>query len=465
MNVRTLKWVESTLSECGRLRGSELCGRDGDPWEGATIDSRGECAQRIFVAVKGEQADGHRFAAQARSKGSCAAIVESEETAHDLARVDAPHFLVDNSLAALQDLSRAYRRTLDLRVVAITGSAGKTTTKEYVRMILKTKYKVSSNPGNYNNHIGVPLTLLATDHDNEYLVSELGANHPGEIKFLADIIRPDIGVVTNIGDAHIGLFGSREAIADAKAELFAGMDAGGYAVIPREDDFYELLRERAKCRVVTFGYGDDCTYKLGTVRERGDRLEFTVNDEPLTIKSYGAYNVSNAGAAFSVGELCGVEVARIRSALANAAPVKGRARIYRTSELIVVDDSYNANPTSMRASVDGLARFPGRRHVAVLGDMAELGDYSESAHRELGEYLARAPVDLIHWLGPGGRFVEQGVHSIDANQHFRYHEALDDLITALEGELESGDVVLVKASRAAALERVVDRLVGVKENG
>lgn len=465
MSARTLKWVEEALSDCGGLQESELYGHDEDSWDGATIDSRGDCAQRIFVAVKGEQTDGHRFAAQARSKGSCAAIVESEETAHDLARVDAPHFLVDNSLTALQDLSRAYRRTLDLRVVAITGSAGKTTTKEYVRMILKSKYKVSSNPGNYNNHIGVPLTLLATDHDNEYLVSELGANHTGEIQFLADIIRPDIGVVTNVGDAHIGLFGSREAIAEAKAEIFFSMESDGYAVIPREDDFYDLLRQRAKCRVVTFGSGDDCTYKLGPVRERGDRLEFTVNDEPVTIKSYGLYNVSNAAAAFAVGELCGVEVARIRSALANAETVKGRACIHRSAGMIVVDDSYNANPTSMRASLDGLARFPGRRHVAVLGDMAELGDYREAAHRDLGEYIAEAPVDIVHWLGPGGHDVEEGFRSRNRERSFQCHETLDGLLNALQGELKSGDVVLVKGSRAAALERVVDHLAGVKENG
>jgi UDP-N-acetylmuramoyl-tripeptide--D-alanyl-D-alanine ligase len=460
MTVRSLAWIEQTLSGSGRLQRCGLFGREDDEWHGATIDTRGECSQRIFFAVQGEQTDGHRFVSEARSKGSCAIIVESEDAAQGLARVDAPYFLVDSSLGALQDLSCAYRDTLDVRVVAITGSAGKTTTKEYVRAILKKKYKVHSNPGNYNNHIGVPLTLLDTDHDNEYLVSEVGANHVGEIDFLARMIRPDIGVVTNVGDAHIGLFGSREHIAEAKAELVTAIGKDGQVVLPRDDDFFDMLRDRASCRVATFGFDEDSTYRLGSITEHGDNIEFTVNDEPMSIMSYGIYNVVNAGAAFSVGELCGVEVSRIRSALAEAEPVRGRAQIHRTPDMVVIDDSYNANPTSMRSSIDGLARFPGRKHIAVLGDMAELGEYTEPAHKELGEYIAEAPVDAVYWLGPSGSFVESGIRG---RRSITVVDTLERLIAAVQRDLKPGDVVLVKASRSAELDRVVSRLLSVAE--
>jgi UDP-N-acetylmuramoyl-tripeptide--D-alanyl-D-alanine ligase len=460
MTVRSLAWVEQALADAGRLRKCELFGRGDVKWHGASIDTRGECSQRVFVAIRGEQTDGHQFAAEARSQGSCAIIVESEDVAADLARVDAPHFLVDNSLTALQDLSRAYRDTLDVRAVAITGSAGKTTTKEYVRAILKKKYKVHSNPGNYNNHIGVPLTLLDADHDTEYLVSEVGANHVGEIDFLTRMIRPDIGVITNVGDAHIGLFGSRERIAEAKSELLAGLGKDGHAVLPRDDDFFETLKDRCACRAVTFGFAEDSTYRLGSIAEHGDVIEFRIADEPLSIKSYGIYNVLNAGAAFSVGELCGVEVSRIRDALAEVEPVRGRAQVHRTPDMTLIDDSYNANPTSMRSAIAGLQRFPGRKHIAVLGDMAELGDYTEPAHRDLGEDIAAATVDVVYWLGHNGSFVEAGMRG---RRPIKIFDSLHELIAALQRDLEPGDVILVKASRSAELDRVVDRLLGVAE--
>ena len=180
MKPRTLAWIESSLDEAGQLRHGHLFGRADDSWLGATIDSRGDCAGRIFFALPGETTDGHNYVADARSNGSCAAVVEREDTVEALSKAEAPFFLVKDVLVSLQELSRLFRGTLDLRVIAITGSAGKTTTKEYIRLVLRKKYKVHSNLGNLNNHIGVPLTLLETDHDSEYLVSEIGANHIGD---------------------------------------------------------------------------------------------------------------------------------------------------------------------------------------------------------------------------------------------------------------------------------------------
>ena len=217
---------------------------------------------------------------------------------------------------------------------------------------------------------------------------------------------------------------------------------------------------------MTFGTSDDCTYRVGSIEEQGDRIDFRVNEEPLSINSYGMYNVLNATAAFAVGEMCGVEATRIRSALSEVEPVRGRARIHRVRGMIIIDDSYNANPSSMRAALDGFVRFPGRRHVAVLGDMGELGEFSDDAHYEIGEYIGEAPVDVVYWIGESGGLVADGIRKSGASRVFQTTDTFDDLIAALGAGLKKGDVVLFKASRSAALDRVVDRLLDgiVKEN-
>jgi UDP-N-acetylmuramoyl-tripeptide--D-alanyl-D-alanine ligase len=418
--------------------------------------------------------DGHRFIEEACDHGASAVVLEDERAAAALSRAKVPFFRVRRSLEALQELSRAYRDTLDIRVVAVTGSMGKTTTKEYIRAILKKKYRVHYNAGNLNNHIGVPLTLLETDPDNEYLVCEVGANHAGEIEFLSGLVRPDIGVVTNVGDAHIGHFGGRDKIAEAKSEIFIGIDAEGYAVLPADDAFIGTLRDKAACRVVTFGRSESCTYVVSDVREGADRIAFAVNGEPLEIKGIGAYNALNAGAAYAVGELCGVEADRIRSALAEEEPIAGRAKVYRGQGVVLVDDSYNANPTSMRAAVDSLCRVEASRRIAVLGDMAELGTFSDAAHRELGAYLAEAAVDIVCWYGENGERVEEGFSQSKApgekysnrktpsrrlGKAFQSYRSIDKLVGDLQPQIRSGDAVLVKASRACHLDRVVDRLL------
>ncbi len=445
------------MQETGQLMRSDLYGHDDDSWHGATIDSRGDCSRRVFFALKGERDDGHRFAEAARLKGTCAVVVDRDNIADNLARANAPYFLVRDALVALQELSRSYRTTLDLRVVAVTGSAGKTTTKEYVRLILRKKYKVHSSPGNFNNPIGVPLTLLDTDHESEYLVCEIGANHAGEIEFLARILGPGIGVITNIGDAHIGLFGSRDKIAEAKAELLDCIEPEGAAILPCDDDYLDLLKSHAACRVTTFGYGDSCTFRISSVANRGESISFRVNEHSLVTRSVGLYNVLNAAAAFAVGDVCGVEPERAREALAEAEPMPGRAQVHRARGIVLVDDSYNANPASMRASLSSLTQINGKRRIAILGDMAELGDYSDVEHRELGKYIAGSSVDRVYWLGASGRYVKEGVGR-SSDKSVQLFETMKDLTVAVEKEVKSGDVLLVKGSRAVSLDKLVDQL-------
>lgn len=457
MKPRTLAWIEGSLDQAGQLRSGHLFGRGDDPWLGATIDSRVECAGKVFFALPGETTDGHDYLADARSNGSCAVVVEREDIVDALGEAEAPFFLVKDVLVSLQELSRSFRNTLDLRVVAITGSAGKTTTKEYVRLVLRKKYKVHCNPGNLNNHIGVPLTLLGTDQDSEYLVSEIGANHVGEVEFLAGILRPDVGVITNIGDAHIGLFGSRESIAQAKAELLLSIESEGYAVLPQDDDYFDVLQDAALCRVVTFGYGDTSDFRVSAVEDEGDRIDFQINDQMLAIHSVGQYNVLNAAAAFAVGDVCGVETGRSREALAEAEALGGRARLYRLGEIVLIDDSYNANPTSMRVSLESLTRVSAKRFVAILGDMAELGSYSDGEHEKLGRFIAGSPIEVVYYLGESGSHVAAGVGSQPNSKLFLF-ESIEELCDAVEQGLRAGDAVLVKASRSVLLDKVVTRL-------
>ncbi len=459
---RTLTWIEQVLDSGGLLVDSDLRDRGADPWYGASIDTRSDCAGRVFFALKGDKTDGHRFIEDAYASGCCAVVIEDKQAA----RTAAPCLLVNDTLEALQELSRAYRNALDMRVVAVTGSMGKTTTKEYIKTILKKKYRIHSNPGNFNNHIGVPLTVLETDPDNEYLLCEVAANHVGEIEFLSRLLRPDVGVITNIGDAHIGHFGSRDKIAEAKAELFKGVDEQGFAVLPADDEFLGLLTERANCRVVTFGREESSNYRIANVEETDAQITFDVNDAAMAIKTIGLYNVLNAGAAFAVGELCGVEIEEIQDALVETEPIPGRAQVCRVGGTVVIDDSYNANPTSMRAALDGLSRLSAKRKIAVLGDMAELGIFSDQAHRDLGVYAAGLSIDVIYWFGENGGLVGEGLSSQGSKMAFESFGSRDELGARLADQTAPEDVILVKASRSCQLDKIVSGLLdAVAERG
>ncbi len=468
MSARTLSWAEEMLTRAGQLlKGHALAGRGDLQWFGATVDSRRECSGRLFFAFKGERTDGHRFAREAISHGSAAVVLENPNVALMLESTDAPTILVKNTLTALQELARAYREILDLNVIAVTGSCGKTTTKEFIRGILKRKYRAHCSPDSFNSRIGVPLTILETGEENEYLVSEVGASLPGEIDFLSRLLKPDIGVITNIGEAHIEFFRSREKIARAKGELLDHLAASGYAVLPGDDEFLLDLRARAKCRSLTFGFSESCNYQISDLREVGEaNLEgtmFSFNGKPMFIKMPGVHSALNAAAALSVGDLCGVETELASGALVDVEPLPGRGNVHRGGGIVLIDDSYNANPSSMRVSLDILRQVEGKRKIAILGEMKELGEHSESSHRDLGIYLARLGLHRIFWLGESGVLVEKGFQSCSGTGSFSIFMSADDLVRAAREEIRSGDIVLVKASRACKLEYVVRELLEAME--
>jgi UDP-N-acetylmuramoyl-tripeptide--D-alanyl-D-alanine ligase len=459
VNVRTLSWVRDALDAAGELVRADLRGNAGAAWSGAVVDSRAETAGRLFFAMAGERADGHAFAAGAFAAGSPAVVICDETVVPALDAAAAPYFLVRDTRRALTELARAYRRGLEARVVAITGSGGKTTTKEYIRAVLRSKYRVHANPGNLNSLVGVPLTVLEADENCEYLVCEVGANRLGEIDALGDLLRPDVAVITNIGDAHVGYFGSRDAIAREKGALLRHVAAGGRAVLPRDDEYFGVLNSMVQGRVFSFGRSAGADFRLANVGFAGGRLSFSVNGAALELPALGEYNAMNACAAYAVGEVCGIDAGRMREAFAAARPMPGRGRVHEIGGVTVIDESYNASPASVRKSLAMLSSVPAQRRIAVLGEMRELGEHTDALHRAVGAEAATAGVDRLYWFGPQGEAVREAARAARADFVVELHTEMQALADAVAGELRGGDVVLVKASRACRLDELVAGLI------
>ena len=457
INVRTLEWVRDALEASGELTRAHA--RSELVWSGAVIDNRAECAGRIFFALPGERVDGHRFVREALQAGSPAAIVSDARVADELKRAGETYLLVKDTRRALFELARAYRRHLGARVVAITGSGGKTTTKEYTRAVLRAKYRVHANVGNLNSLVGVPLTVLDADENCEYLVCEVGANHLGEIDALGGLLEPDVAVITNIGDAHVGYFGSRGAIAQEKGSLLKHIVRGGVAVLPRDDEFFQKLNATVQGRVFSFGRATAADFRLGNVRFSEGLLRFTVNGEPLSVAAVGEYNAMNACAAFAVGDASGVEAQRMRDALAAVRPMPGRGRGPHVGGVTLIDESYNASPASVKQSLSMLASLPGARRIAVLGDMRELGDQTAALHASVGAAVAALPIDKLYWVGEQAEVVKKAAWEVKPSLAVESYHDVAALTSVAVTHLRDGDIVVVKASRALKLDEFVATIV------
>jgi len=322
----TLRNVRAVLEKSGELLDSNLAMKDKDFCMGATIDTRDECARKIFFALKGGNADGHDYVLEAGEKGSAAVVIESAGAVQDAEKSSLPYFKVKDSLAALQKIAGAYRDTLNAKTIAITGSSGKTTTREMIKSILSKDSAVHSNPANYNNHIGVPLTILNTCDSDRYLISEIGANHSGEIEFLCSILKPDAGVITNTGAAHVGYFGSEDNIAAAKAEMLEYIPESCWVVLPADDQYIDFYRDRAGCQIITFGSDPESDYKISGYKMRKTGSEFSMNERPISAKFYGRHNALNAAAALAVADKEGVEFDSAADAISGFEPLEGRGR-------------------------------------------------------------------------------------------------------------------------------------------
>jgi UDP-N-acetylmuramoyl-tripeptide--D-alanyl-D-alanine ligase len=455
------QWDAARLAEAA---GADAIALAGAGPAGASIDSRTLCAGRLFVGLRGERVDGGAHAAEALRAGAWGVLVAPEhvELAAAAAKsVAAPGRAVlahADPLAALQRLARAWRRELGSRgakVVGITGSTGKTSTKDIVAALVGAQRRVASSPQNHNTEIGLPLAVLAAPHDTEVLVLEMAMRGSGQIAQLTAIAEPDVGVIVNVGPVHLELLGSLEAIAAAKAELIAGMAPGSTVVIPAGEPLLAPFM-RADVEAVTFG--EDADVVLREVREDGEVLIGARGREVVLRPSFAqAHNLRNLLAAVAVSLALGVEP-RGRLEVRFSA-LRGERREL-PGAVTVIDDCYNANPMSMRAAIDDLATAAPARRVAVLGDMLELGPEAPRLHREIGLHAGERGVDLLVTVGAlaaemRAEFAGESYATADASAAA---ELLDPL-------LRERDTVLVKASRGVGLERVAQRLATRREAG
>jgi UDP-N-acetylmuramoyl-tripeptide--D-alanyl-D-alanine ligase len=438
------------LSEAARVLDASMAG-DNVVFRGVSTDTRKLLPGSLYFALQGPNFDGHAFVEEARDQGAAAAAV-SRPCASSL-----PQLQVADTRLALGQLGAFWRQQFSLPVVAITGSNGKTTVRAMIESILSTCGRVLSTQGNLNNDIGLPLTLARLGPEDQYAVLEMGANHHGEIDYLAGLAQPSIAVVTNAGPAHLEGFGDMEGVARAKGELFARLDAGATAVINADDVFAPLWRSLAShCRIVEFGLDADAAVTAGwTGDTRGSevRLRAPQGEIEFRLPLPGRHNVMNALAACAVSLAAGADLAAVRHGLESLSPVAGRFNIHSLpGDITLVDDTYNANPESLQAALDVLTLSDGDSWL-VLGDMGELGATAASLHAAVGRKARAAGVTRLYGLG---ELAGQAVAAFDGpgGAFSTLDELLEVLCTQLTGPLH----ILVKGSRSMHMERVVAAL-------
>jgi UDP-N-acetylmuramoyl-tripeptide--D-alanyl-D-alanine ligase len=449
------------LSAVAAAVGGSVVGPDVDV-TAVTTDSRAATAGSLFVARSGESTDGHRFVPHAFDAGAAAAMVNQVDESLGVRSF----VVVDDPGRALLDLARDERGSLRATVVGITGSTGKTCTKDLTAAVLRARYQVVASPASFNNEVGMPLTLLSAGPDTDVLVLEMGSRGIGHIRDLCDVARPDAGIVTNVGIAHLGLFGSRENIVTAKAELVEALPPKGVALLNADDAVVSRYRERTPARVLTYGTADGADVRAdGVELDRDARASFTLVAaglrERVELPVPGEHMVSNALAASACGIALGVSPGECAAALKDASVSGWRMETFETADGVrVVNDAYNANPTSMAAALKA-ARWMSRggRCVAVLGGMAELGDAAPEEHDHVGELVARLGIEELIVVGddaaPIARAaIREGMEPGDVVQVPDREAALD----AVRRTAHPGDLVLVKASRVNGLERLAESL-------
>jgi UDP-N-acetylmuramoyl-tripeptide--D-alanyl-D-alanine ligase len=450
-----------TADDLVRLTGGRLLARSDRPIRGAAVDSRLVGEGQLFVALPGERTDGHAFATEAIARGAAALIVA--RPIGDVTTLgDVTVLRVADPLAALWAVATGWRRRFEPLVVGVTGSIAKTSTKEAVAGVLSTRFRTLRNEGNLNNEIGLPLTLMRLGPEHETAVLEMGMYVGGEIADLARMARPQIGVVTAVQPVHLSRIGSLEAIEAAKGELLEALPPDGRAILNADDPIVRGMGGRSAARSLTYGFAADADIGADGVVSAGlDGMRFVLRAagarRPVTIPTLGRLSVHNALAAAAVGLVAGLSLEEISSGLAAGWSAAHRVELVRLGGVTLVDDTYNASPRSVVAALDLLAGLPGRRG-AVLGEMLELGDAADEGHRVVGEAAART-ADWLVVVGDGAAGIADGAQAagMDRARIVRVRDT-DRALEAIPPRLRDGDVVLLKASRGIALDRVVDGL-------
>lgn len=448
---------------------------EGADWiaNGVSIDSRTLQKDDLFVAIKGENSDGHDYVVKAFERGASAAVVSDVTQAM---RNAGPLVIVPDALEALNQLGRAARRRTGAKIVAVTGSVGKTGTKEALRVLLSEQGATHASALSYNNLWGVPLSLARMPKSTEYGILEIGMNHAGEITPLSKLVEPFVTLITTVEAVHMAHFNSIEEIADAKAEIFDGMQVGGIAILNRDNPHYERLAARAKAagagRIISFGEHAEADAHLEKValKDTCSCVSASICGTPVTYKLGvpGRHIVMNSLAMLACIKALDADLAQAALALAHLEAPTGRGERHQVAAtgrpFTLIDESYNANPASMRVSIETLGRVepgPRARRIAVLGDMLELGATAQELHRELAVPLARADIDLVYACGPDMRALWDALP--DDRRGF-YAATSDELIVPLSDAVQGGDVIMVKGSNGSRMKPVVEALMALGDD-
>jgi len=475
MTLFTVEELREVVS--ARVLAGEGIGRTRHRIRRISLDTRSLRPGDLFIALRGDRFDGHNFVATALSRGAVGAIVLDS---FDVSRVvlkggskrPQPFILgVSDPLYAYQQLAAYHRSRFQIPVVAVTGSNGKTTTKEMVASVMASRWKILKTEGNLNNRVGVPQTLLRLNDRHKGAVIEMGVDNLGQTTRLCEITRPTIGIITNIGPDHLEFFGSMDVSAEAKAELLELLPHDGAAVLNADDSYYDYLAARARCRVVSFGFSSKADVRAMDVKSDGRHgtifrllLPGTVRHTLVHIRVQGEHNVTNALAAGAVGSILGLSGGVIAQGLSRFRPAAMRSQVRVNQGVKLIIDCYNANPASMKAAVQLLAQTGAKRKkIAVLGDMLELGPNADQLHEEVGEFLARQGIDQLVACGVLGRSLSRGARQagLDSSRILEVPDARA-AAAAVKKVVKPGDVVLIKASRGMKLELVADALQRAK---
>ncbi len=435
---------------------------------GISIDSRSLQPGNVFVAIRGPRFDGHHFLDDVAHKGASCLIVSYVPTAANGA-ASLPTILVDDTTEALGQIAQFHRRRMNRPVIAITGSCGKTTTKELIAHLLGDPERILKTTGTQNNHIGVPLTLLRLRDAHQMAVVELGSNHPGEIAYLAAITEPDVAVITNIGPVHLEFFGSVMGVLREKLSLLRSLTPGGSAVLP--GDQLDVCLEAGNylppnTRVVTYGMTERCDLQVLDIQRAGQGMVFRLRDltHQWAVPLVGYHNVENALAALACAWALGNPLSATRQRLERFEAVPLRSEVVQCGGVTILNDCYNANPLSFARALETLRDLEVARTVAIVGDMLELGDYAPSAHQAIGRKAAQLGIDRILAVGDYAEEVARGVHE-ERTDGVAIYRSVEELLRQLPSMLQAGDGLLVKGSRKLHLERVADLLMRGGHNG
>ncbi|MFO7942524.1 MAG: UDP-N-acetylmuramoyl-tripeptide--D-alanyl-D-alanine ligase [Bacillota bacterium] len=469
-----------TADQLAAALGSSVEGGEGNRIEitGVSVDSRATEPGDAFFALAGETTDGHDFLARAEEAGAVVALVRSDFAAGN--HPSLPLIPVGDTLIALGEAASWHRSRFDVACVAITGSVGKTTTKDMVSAVLAERGEILRNPGNFNTEIGTPLTLLSLGSRHAGLVQEIGMRKPGDVRYLAEMIRPDVGILTNVRESHLEFFGTVEHLAQSKAELFQNLPSSGWAIVNGDDDFAQYMLDAGCARAILYypsGVRKDCaTFQVwaeDVCLDDRARAQFTLHRSdgvklPIRLEIAGEHHVANALAAAAAGTAIGISPEGIARGLRGFEPTEMRSEWIRCGGFTILNDAYNSSPTSCKAALDMLSSIAteGRR-VAVLGPMLELGPVEESGHRDVGRAVAVSATDLLFTaLSPADLIGSAALECGFPAGAYRHFDQMDELCRALSASVRDGDVILIKASRSCRFERCVDAILsGMRREG